>query len=115
MPNLGSSAFAGRRPITTGLLSGPFGLLHRQDHRVTPVSVPFHRQLKFASGHIGGDDARHLIAVNAAAAILVSGRATSLDDALTAARESITNGGARERLAQFVAVTNELAPERQGE
>ena len=63
----------------------------------------------------GEGAAADLIAVNAAAAILVSGRATSLADALTAARESITNGGARERLAQFVAVTNELAPERQGE
>jgi anthranilate phosphoribosyltransferase len=63
----------------------------------------------------GEGAAADLIALNAAAAILVSGRATSLDDALTAARESITNGGARARLAQFVAVTNELAPERQGE
>ena len=63
----------------------------------------------------GEGAAADLIALNAAAAILVSGRATSLDDALTAARESITSGGARERLAQFVAVTNELAPERQGD
>jgi len=63
----------------------------------------------------GEGAAADLIALNAAAAILVSGRASSLDDALTAARESITNGGALERLAQFVAVTNELAPERQGE
>ncbi len=63
----------------------------------------------------GEGAAADLIAVNAAAAILVSGRATNLADALTAARESITSGGARERLAQFVAVTNELAPERRGE
>ena len=63
----------------------------------------------------GEGAAADLIAVNAAAAILVSGRATSLADALTAARESITSGGARERLAQFVAVTNELAPARRGE
>jgi anthranilate phosphoribosyltransferase len=63
----------------------------------------------------GTGAAADLIALNAAAAILVSGRVTSLADALTAARESITSGGARERLAQFVAVTNELAPERQGD
>ncbi len=61
----------------------------------------------------GTGAAADLIAVNAAAAILVSGRATRLEDAIVAARESITSGGARERLAQFVAVTNELALERQ--
>ena len=60
----------------------------------------------------GTGSAADLIALNAAAAILVSGRALTLADALDAARESITSGGARERLAQFVAVTNELAPER---
>ena len=63
----------------------------------------------------GRGAAADLIALNAAAAILVAGRATSLKDALSAARESIMSGGARERLAQFVAVTNELAPERRGE
>ncbi len=60
----------------------------------------------------GTGSAADLIALNAAAAILVSGRGLTLADALDAARESITSGGARERLAQFVAVTNELAPER---
>ncbi len=60
----------------------------------------------------GIGSAADLIALNAAAAILVSGRGLTLADALDAARESITSGGARERLAQFVAVTNELAPER---
>ena len=60
----------------------------------------------------GTGSAADLIALNAAAAILVSGRTLTLADALDAARESITSGGARERLAQFVAVTNELAPER---
>lgn len=61
----------------------------------------------------GTGSAADLIAINAAAALLVSGRQTTLDDAIVAARESITSGGARERLAQFVTVTNELAPQRQ--
>mgnify|MGYP001363851147 CR=1 FL=1 len=61
----------------------------------------------------GTGAAADLIALNAAAAIFVSGRATTIEDALTAARESISSGGARARLAQFVAVTNELAPARQ--
>lgn len=61
----------------------------------------------------GAGAAADLIALNAAAAIFVSGRAPTIEDALTAARESISSGGARERLAQFVAVTNELAPVRQ--
>lgn len=60
----------------------------------------------------GTGSATDLIAVNAAAAILVAGRAATMADALDGARESIRSGGARERLAQFVAVTNELAPER---
>lgn len=58
--------------------------------------------------------AADLVAVNAAAALLVSGAAASIADGLEAARESIRSGAARERLAAFVAATHRLAPEDNG-
>ena len=58
----------------------------------------------------GAGPAADLIAINAAGAILVAGVGDRLDDAVTAARESIAGGRAAERLAAFIAATNELAP-----
>ena len=59
-------------------------------------------------GRPGG--AADLVALNAAAAIFVSGEVASLDEGFAAARESLASGRAGERLAAFVAATNELAP-----
>ena len=58
-------------------------------------------------GHGAGAD---LVALNAAAAVFVSGEVTSLEEGYLAARESLASGRAGERLAAFVAATNELAP-----
>jgi anthranilate phosphoribosyltransferase len=51
-----------------------------------------------------------LVALNAAAAIYVSGTVSSLEEGLEAARDSLVSGRAGERLAAFVAATGELAP-----
>lgn len=58
-------------------------------------------------GHGAGAD---LVALNAAAAVFVSGEVASLEEGYAAARESLASGRAGERLAAFVAATNELAP-----
>ena len=63
----------------------------------------------------GTGPAADLIAVNAAAALLVSGTSATLDDALEVARESIRSGDARARLEQFIAATRRLAPAPEGE
>jgi anthranilate phosphoribosyltransferase len=54
--------------------------------------------------------AAEVVALNAAAAIWVSGRADTIADALELARQSIGSGAARDRLERFVAATNRLAP-----
>ncbi len=59
-------------------------------------------------GGLGG--AADLVALNAAAAIFVSGEVASLDEGFAAAHESLASGRAGERLAAFVVATNELAP-----
>ena len=51
---------------------------------------------------------RDVVVLNAAAAIHVAGRAESLEEAVTAARASIDEGAARERLDAFVATTRRL-------
>jgi anthranilate phosphoribosyltransferase len=58
----------------------------------------------------GQGGAADLVAINAAAAIFVSGEVASLEEGFAAARESLASGRAGERLAAFVAATNELAP-----
>jgi anthranilate phosphoribosyltransferase len=54
--------------------------------------------------------AADLVAINAAAAILVSGSVDTLEDGLAAARDSIATGRARDALQAFIEATNELAP-----
>jgi len=51
-----------------------------------------------------------VVALNAGAALWVSGRAGTLADGVGMARESISSGAARDRLERFVALTNRLAP-----
>ena len=58
----------------------------------------------------GAGAAADLVALNAAAAIFVSGTVDSVEDGFELARESLANGRAGERLLAFVAATNELAP-----
>lgn len=56
--------------------------------------------------------AADVVALNAGAALWAAGRADSLHDGVEAARISIADGAARERLERFVTVTNRLAPNR---
>ncbi len=62
----------------------------------------------------GRGAAGDLVALNAAAAIFVSGIVGSIEEGFEAARESLSSGRAGERLAAFVAATNELAPAASG-
>lgn len=57
-----------------------------------------------------GGAAADLVALNAAAAIFVSGAVGSIEEGFEAARASLSSGRAGERIAAFVAATNELAP-----
>lgn len=50
-----------------------------------------------------------IVALNAGAALYVSGVAHSIDDGIARAREAIASGAARGKLAQFVATTQQLA------
>ena len=61
-----------------------------------------------------GGAAGDLVALNAGAAIFVSGTVGSIEEGFEAARESLSSGRAGERLAAFVAATNELAPVASG-
>lgn len=51
-----------------------------------------------------------VVALNAGAAVWVSGQADTLAQGVEMARESIRSGAARDRLDRFVAATNRLAP-----
>ncbi len=52
------------------------------------------------------DEARALVLVNAAAALLVGGRAHTLDDAARQAEQSIDSGAALQKLEQLIEATN---------
>lgn len=52
--------------------------------------------------------ARDIVALNAGAAIYVAGRAASMEEGVEAAFEAIVSGAAREKLAQFVQLTQKL-------
>ncbi len=51
---------------------------------------------------------RDIVLLNAAAALLVAGKADTLKDGVALAAAAIDNGGARERLRRLVAITNEV-------
>jgi anthranilate phosphoribosyltransferase len=55
---------------------------------------------------------RSLTVLNAGAALLVAGGASSLEDGVRLAEETIDSGAAREAMERFVAKTQELAPDR---
>jgi anthranilate phosphoribosyltransferase len=59
-----------------------------------------------------GEDgpARHLAALNAGAAIYVSGRVDSLEGGVRAAEQALDSGAAAEALDTLVALTQQLAP-----
>jgi len=52
--------------------------------------------------------ARDIVLLNAAAGIVVGGKANNLDQGLKLARESISSGKAQEKLLEFVRVSNEI-------
>ena len=52
--------------------------------------------------------ARDIVALNAGAAIYVSGKAASLEDGVERALEFIGNGAGRAKLDQFVKATQQL-------
>ena len=57
---------------------------------------------------LGGDDSpfRHIVVLNAAAALIVAGKAANLAEGTTLAAQSIDTGAARDRLDRLVALTN---------
>ena len=53
--------------------------------------------------------ARDVVLLNAGAAVYVSGRATTIEEGVRLAEESIASGAAKEALEDFVRVTRRLA------
>jgi anthranilate phosphoribosyltransferase len=50
---------------------------------------------------------RDIVLLNAAASLLVAGKAATLTDGVALAAEAIDSGGARDRLRRLIAITNE--------
>jgi len=55
--------------------------------------------------------ARDIVALNAGAALYAAGRAASIAEGLTLARQALASGAARARLDEFVATTRRLKAE----
>jgi anthranilate phosphoribosyltransferase len=84
--------------------------LERADHESVAGGIP-ERNAEIARAVLGGEEGprRSLVVINAGAALLVAGKAQTLEEGVRLAERTIDSGAALEAMERFVARTVELA------